>query len=150
MSRTYSQILLHIIFSTKSRQPWISEEIGPDLYSYMGGIIRSEGGTLYAINGPEDHVHLYLRWRPDGNISDLMRTTKSRSSKWVHDNFPSLSEFSWQEGYGVFSVSKSQENAVKNYIAGQKEHHRTEDFRGELLRFLQVHGVEFDEQYVLD
>ncbi len=107
-------------------------------------------GVLYEIGGVEDHVHLYLRWRPDGTVSDLMRTIKSRSSKWVHDTFPHLAAFAWQEGYSVFSVNKSQEDALKTYIAGQSEHHKTEDFKSELLRILRAHGVEFDERYVCD
>jgi REP element-mobilizing transposase RayT len=105
---------------------------------------------LYDIGGVEDHVHLYLRWRPDGTVSDLMRTIKSRSSKWVHDTFPLLGAFAWQEGYSVFSVSKLKEQAVKAYIADQVEHHRKEDFNSELLRMLRAHGIEFDERYVFD
>jgi REP element-mobilizing transposase RayT len=116
----------------------------------MGGIIRSEKGSLLAIGGIEDHVHLYLRWRPDAAISDLMRALKSQSSKWLHEEFPTLATFAWQEGYGVFSVSKSQEVAVKNYIANQADHHRTTDFKTELLDFLQRHGIEYDGRYVFD
>ena len=150
MPGTYSQILLHVVFSTKLRQPHITTDIAERLYPYMGGIVRAEKGTLYDVGGVEDHVHMYLRWRPDAPISDLMRTVKARSSKWVHDTFPHLGKFAWQEGYGVFSVSKSQEEAVKKYIAGQAEHHRKEDFRSELLRLLRAHGIEFDERYVFD
>jgi len=79
-----------------------------------------------------------------------MRTVKARSSKWVHETYPALHEFAWQEGYSVFTVSKSQEEAVKTYIAGQREHHKTRDFMAELLKLLQAHGVEFDERYVFD
>lgn len=79
-----------------------------------------------------------------------MRTVKARSSKWVHDTFPALREFAWQVGYSVFSVSKSQEEAVKKYIAGHAEHHQKEDFKSELLRVLRAHGIEFDEKYVFD
>jgi REP element-mobilizing transposase RayT len=150
MPGTYSQLLLHIVFSTKRRAPWISSAVAERLYPYIGGIVRAERGVLYDIGGVEDHVHLYLRWRPDGSVSDLMRTVKSRSSKWVCDTFPNLGEFTWQEGYGVFSVSKSQEGAVKQYIARQVEHHRKEDFKSELLRIFCAHGVEFDEKYVFD
>lgn len=150
MPGTYSQILLHVVFSTKHRTPWITSEISERLYRYIGGIVRAEQGVLYDIGGVEDHLHMYLRWRTDGAISDLMRTVKSQSSKWVHDTFPHLSEFAWQEGYGVFSVSKSQEQAVKKYIAGQAEHHRREDFKSEFLRLLRAHEVEFDEKYVFD
>jgi putative transposase len=100
--------------------------------------------------GIADHVHMYLRWRPDGSVSDLMRTVKARSSKWVHETFPQLGRFAWQEGYAAFTVSRSQEPAVKKYIANQAEHHKKEDFKSELLRMLLAHGIEFDEQYVFD
>lgn len=150
MAGTYSQLLLHIVFSTKGRTPWITPDVAARLYPFMGGIVRAEKGVLYAIGGAEDHVHMYVRWRPDGAVSDLMRTVKSRSSKWVHQTYPKLAAFSWQEGYSVFSVSKSQEDAVKAYIAKQAEHHGQEDFKSEQLRLLRAHGVTFDERYVFD
>jgi REP element-mobilizing transposase RayT len=147
---TYSQLLLHVVFSTKGRHPWIGADVAERLHPYIGGIVRAERGVLYAIGGVEDHVHLYLRWRPDGSVSDLMRTVKSRSSKWLHEAHPQLAAFAWQEGYSVFSVSKSQEDAVKAYIARQAEHHAKEDFKSELMRLLRAHAVEVDERYVLD
>lgn len=150
MPGTYSQLLLHIVFSTKRRERWITPAIADRLYPYIGGIVRAERGVLYDIGGVEDHVHLYLRWRTDAAVSDLMRTVKSRSSKWVHDTFPELGAFAWQEGYSVFSVSTSQEKAVKTYIANQAEHHREEDFKSELLRLLRAHRIDFDERYVFD
>lgn len=91
---------------------------------------------------------MLLRWRTDESIADLMRTVKGRSSLWIHETFSELSQFAWQEGYSVFSVSKLQEPAVKTYIMNQREHHRKEDFRFETLRLLRAHGVEFDEKYV--
>ena len=150
MPGTYSQILLHIVFSTKHRQPWITAGIADRLYRYMGGIVRAKKGILYDIGGVDDHVHLYVRWQTDDGVSDLMRTVKARSSKWVHDTFPALKSFAWQEGYSVFSVSKSQEQAVRNYVAGQAKHHEKRDFKSELLRLLRAHGVEFEERYVFD
>jgi putative transposase len=150
MPGTYAQILLHIVFSTKLRTPWITAEIAGRLYPYLGGLVRAEKGVLYDIGGVEDHVHLYMRWRPDATVSDLMRTVKARSSKWIHDTFPTASAFAWQEGYSAFSVSKSQEESVRRYIRRQPEHHRKEDFKGELLRLLRAHDVEFDERYVFD
>ncbi len=150
MPGTYSQILLHVVFSTKRRERWITPQIADRLYPFIGGIVRAERGTLYDIGGIEDHVHLYLRWRSDGAISDLMRTVKSRSSKWIHESFPALGAFAWQEGYAVFTVSQSQEEGVKKYIADQHEHHRKEDFMAELLRLLRKHEIEFDERYVFD
>lgn len=150
MPGSYSQILFHIVFSTKHRKPWITSDIVERLYPYLGGIVRAEQGVLYEIGGMEDHLHMYLRWRPNDSVSNLIRTVKSRSSKWVHDTFPALRGFAWQEGYSVFSVSKSQEEAVKQYIAGQAEHHRKQDFKSELLRLLHLHGIEFDQRYVFD
>jgi putative transposase len=150
MPGTYTQLLLHVVFSTKHRQAWITPDVAERLYGYIGGIVRAEQGVLLDINGVEDHVHLYLRWRTDESIANLMRVVKARSSKWIHETFPALAEFYWQEGYSVFTVSKSQEPAVKAYIASQHEHHRKEEFKSELLRLLRAHGVEFDERYVFE
>jgi len=149
MPGTYSQLLLHIVTSTKGRSPWITTTVATRLYPYIGGIVRAEKGVLYEI-GVEDHVHMYLRWRPDGKVSDLMRTVKASSSKWMHETFPELAAFAWQEGYSAFSVSKSQEDALKRYIKGQADHHKAEDFKTELLLALRAHGIEFDEKYVFD
>lgn len=150
MPGTYSQLLLHVVTSTKARTPWISPPVAERLYPYIGGIIRAEKGVLFEIGGIEDHVHMYLRWRPDRAVSDLMRKVKAGSSKWLHEAFPELAAFAWQEGYSVFSVSKSQEDALKRYIRGQAEHHRSEDFKSELLGMLRAHSVMFDEKYVFD
>jgi putative transposase len=150
MPGTYSQLLLHIVFSTKRRKAWITPKVAERLYPYIGGIVRAERGVLYAIGGVADHVHLYLRWRTDETVANLMRTVKSRSSRWVHETFSDLGEFAWQEGYSAFTVSKSREEALEHYIANQEAHHRKEDFKSELLRLLRAHGVEFDERYVFD
>ena len=150
MPGTYSQILLHLVFSTKHREPALTPDIAQRLYPYIGGIVRAEKGVLYHIGGVPDHVHMYVRWRPDATVSDLLRAVKARSSLWVHQTFPKLSAFAWQEGYSAFSVSKSQEEPVKRYIAGQAEHHKKEDFKTELLRLLRAHGIDFDERYVFD
>ncbi len=150
MPGTYSQILLHVVFSTKLRRIFITPEIQVRLYDYVGGIIRAEKGTLYAIGGMPDHLHMLLRWRTDGAVSDLMRTAKARSSRWVHETFQDSSAFAWQEGYAVFSVSKSSEPDVKAYIETQAEHHKKRDFAEELLALLQAHGIEYDRRLVLD
>ena len=93
MPGTYSQLLMHVTFSTKGRRAWIAPDVAEHLYGYIGGIVRAEKGVLCEIGGLEDHVHLYLRWRPDGCVSDLMRTVKARSSKWAHETFAKLGEF---------------------------------------------------------
>jgi REP element-mobilizing transposase RayT len=150
MPGTYSQLLLHIVFSTKGREPWISAEIADRLYQYIGGIVRSEKGVLLDIGVVDDHLHVYVRWRTDASVSDLMRVVKGSSSKWIHETFPALSRFAWQEGYSVFSVSKSQEPVLRKYIASQAEHHAAHDFKAELLGLLLAHGVEFEERWVFD
>jgi REP element-mobilizing transposase RayT len=150
MPGTYSQILLHTVFSTKHRRPWIAPQIAERLYPYIGGVVRGERGVMLAIGGIEDHVHLYLRWRTDAAISDLMRVVKAESSRWIHQTFGGLADFAWQEGYAVFTVSKSQEPVVTSYIAHQREHHRKEDYKSELLRLLVAHEIEFEERYVFD
>lgn len=151
MPGTYTQLLFHIVFATKHRTPWITPDIAEHLYPYIGGIVRAERGSIYAIGGIEDHIHLYIRWRTDDALSNLMRTVKARSSKWIHDTFPELSDFAWQEGYAAFSVSKSQEEALKTYIANQREHHgKADDFKAELTKLLRAHKIEFEERYVFD
>lgn len=149
LAGSFSQILLHIVFSTKSREALITEDIRPRLYAYIGGIVRAEQGVLYAIGGVEDHVHLLVRWRADAPISDLMRTVKSRSTKWAKAEL-GRDGFAWQEGYAVFSVSKSQEEVVRGYFEKQAEHHRGVGFREELVRLLDAHGVKFDVRWVVE
>ena len=150
MPGTYSQILLHVVFSTKGRAALITPDVQDRLHGYIGGIVRAEKGTVYAIGGTQDHVHLLLRWRTDAAVADLMRTVKARSSLWVHQTFPSSASFAWQEGYAVFSVSKSAEHDVKAYVETQAEHHRKRDFQEELLALLRAHGVTFDRRYVFE
>jgi REP element-mobilizing transposase RayT len=148
MPGTYSQLLLHFVFSTKGRAPLIKPTMQTRLYDYIGGIVRAEGASLYAIGGMSDHVHLLARYRTDRAVADLMRTVKARSSLWVHRKFDQEAGFAWQEGYAVFSVSKSAEADVKRYIEKQAEHHADRDFQAELIALLRAHGVDFDERYI--
>ena len=148
MAGTFTNLQYHIVFSTKNRKPWISEELRPRIYEYMGGTIRAKRGILYEIEGTPDHVHLLIRWRPDDSVSDLVRDIKNASSGWVHDNFPELESFRWQEGFGAFTVSHSQADKVKAYIIGQEEHHREKCFKNEYIALLKAHQVDYDERYV--
>lgn len=150
MPGTYSQVLLHIVFSNKGRQPLITPEVRDRLHPFIGGIVRDEKGSLLAIGGMPDHEHLLVRWRTDEDIATLMRHVKARSSRWVHETFPTLRAFAWQEGYSVFSVSKSGEGDVRSYIENQGEHHKKWDFKAELLKLLRAHEVAFEEKYVFD
>src|SRR5258708_4705187 len=123
MSDSYTNLLYHIVFSTKDRRPLITRESEPQLYEYVGGIIRSMGGISLALNGTEDHLHLLTKLRPDRALSYVLRDLKANATGWMHDVFPLLSDFCWQRGYGAFTVSPSNVEVVSRYIARQKEHH---------------------------
>jgi putative transposase len=118
------------------------------LYDYIGGAIRGMGGITLELNGTEDQVHLLARLRPDTALSDVLRNLKANATGWLHDVFPSLEDFSWQRGYGAFTIAQSDVDDVRKYIATQQEHHRQMSFRDEFIRFLKVNGLEFDERYL--
>jgi len=118
------------------------------LYEYIGGIIRGVGGISLGINGSEDHVHVLAELRPDRALSDVLRDLKANATGWMHDVFPALKDFSWQRGYGAFSVSHSNVDELRKYIARQKEHHRRISFRDEFIQFLRANDIAFDERYL--
>ena len=114
MSSSYTNLLYHIVFSTKDRQPLSAADYQERLYEYIGGTIRGLGGTALAINGTEDHVHVLARLRPDKALSDVLRDLKANASGWMHDVFPASQDFSWQRGYGAFTLSQTNVGAVQN------------------------------------
>jgi REP element-mobilizing transposase RayT len=148
MSDSYTNLLYHIIFSTKDRRPLITDAYQPRLYEYIGGTIRGLGGISLELNGTDDHVHLLTKLRPDTALSDVLRDLKANASGWMHDVFPELRDFSWQRGYGAFTVSQSSVEEVRRYIARQKEHHQTLSFREEFIQFLKANEIEYDERYL--
>jgi REP element-mobilizing transposase RayT len=148
MGHTYASLLTHCIFSTKDRAPHLTKQIAPNVFAYMGGIVRSIGGVPLLINGVADHVHMLASLPPTLAIAEAMRVVKANSSKWIHGQWPDQRAFAWQNGYGAFSVSRSNQEAVLSYIAGQEEHHKTTTFQEEFLAFLKRHEIEFDERYV--
>src|SRR6266852_1158769 len=148
MSDSYTKLLYHIVFSTKDRRPLIKPDYEVRLYDYLGGAIRNMGGISLELNGSEDHVHVLAKLRPDCALSDVLRNLKANATGWMHDVFPSLKNFSWQRGYGAFTVSQSNVEAVRRYIARQKEHHQRISFRDEFIRFLQENGIEYDERFI--
>ena len=148
MPGAWTQNYYHIIFSTKDRVAFLTPDLESRLYPFIGGIARDLRCALLAIDGMPDHVHLLVHYRPDLSHSDLLRQIKSRSSKWIHETFPELRRFAWQEGYGGFTVSRSGVPAVEDYIARQKEHHKSQDFQTEFLELLRLHGIEFDQRDV--
>ncbi len=148
MPSAYTQNFYHAVFSTKQRENLISPDLETRLFPFIGGIVRDLRCTLLAINGMPDHLHLLIRYRADLSHSEMLQQIKGRSSKWIHEAFPELKHFAWQEGYGGFTVSKSVVPDVEAYIGRQKEHHRKQDYRAEFLELLRRHGVEFYENEV--
>jgi len=148
MPDSYTNLLYHIIFSTKDRRPLIPDAHQPRLYEYIGGTIRGLGGISLELNGTEDHLHLLTKLRPDKSLSDVLRELKANATGWMHDVFPDLKDFSWQRGYGAFTVSQSNVEEVRRYIAGQKQHHARVSFRDEFISFLKANQIEYDERYV--
>lgn len=149
MGSTFSNLIAHIIFSTKERQPLISDELKPNLWAYMGGIVRELNGTALKINGTSDHVHMLIQIPPSLAISKAVQVIKANSSRWVHEK-RNLTQFGWQAGYGVFSVSRSNLPDVIRYIDNQEEHHRKRSFQEELIAFLKKHEIKYDERYIWD
>ena len=150
MPGTYSKLLYHVVFSTKHRARLITPDLAPRLHEYMGGIVRKEKGVAYEIGGTGNHVHLLVRWRTDEAIATLLREVKAGSSRWVHETFPTMQSFQWQEGYGAFTVSQSQSQAVERYIGEQETHHHQTTFEAEFIALLKAHEIEYDERYLWD
>jgi putative transposase len=143
-----TNLLFHIIFSTKDRQPLIRDGFRDELEKYIAGIVRNEGGVLIGIGGTPDHLHLITKFKPDRSVAEMVRLIKSNSSKWVNEQHGDPGRFAWQLGYGAFSVSQSQLEALKAYVANQKAHHQTRSFQDEFREFLIKHGVDIDERYL--
>ena len=150
MPQSFTCLHYHLVFSTKHRLPQIAADLAPRLYAYLGGILRSDDGCLVAAGGMPDHVHLLARLSKQASVADALRLLKANSSKWIHATFPERQQFSWQAGYGAFSVSFSNLPDVRNYIARQAEHHRVRTFQDEFREFLRRHDLEWDERYVWD
>ncbi len=148
MPQSYTCLHYHLVFGTKHREPTITPDIRQRLWEYLGGAVRGEGGIAILVGGMADHVHLLVTLRQDQAVSDLLRQIKSNSSGWIHDTFPAASAFRWQNGYGAFSVSHSQIEVVKRYIANQERHHKRRSFEDEFRALLVRHGIEFDERYL--
>ena len=147
---TFSNLLFHIVFSTKFRKPTIEKAWQDELYGYVGGIIRENKGSLICMGGVKDHVHLLAKLSPTIAISDMLRLIKTNSSKMVNEQIRPKAPFEWQVGYGAFSVSESQVGKVKDYILNQGEHHRHRTFQEEFIATLERHQIKFDPKYVFE
>jgi putative transposase len=142
MAHTYASNFVHCVFSTKDRRPLIPAARTEELFAYLGGIAGSEGFTLVAAGGTANHVHVLIILPATHSLAHAVQKLKGSSSRWMGRGF------SWQEGYGAFSVSASQVQIVKKYIQNQEEHHRKRSFEEEFVTLLRHCGVEFDARYV--
>ena len=148
MANTYTQIYIHSVFTVQNKISLITADWQDDLYKYITGIVQNNGHKLIAINGMPDHIHLFIGLKPHQSLSDLMQDVKGDSSKWIHEKRFVKGRFEWQAGFGGFSYSISQIDAVVKYINNQKNHHKKKTFIQEYLEFLEKFNVPFDERYI--
>jgi putative transposase len=150
MPQSLSKVIVHIIFSTKNREPWLDPNIRPRMHAYLATICRDLGGEALRVGGVADHVHIVTTLPRTLSQAQMVEGIKKPSSKWIKALEVRYRSFFWQRGYGVFSVSSSQHGAVLQYVETQEEHHRARTFQEEYRELLRRHGVEFDERYVWD
>jgi REP element-mobilizing transposase RayT len=147
MASTLTSLLVHIVFSTKHREPMIQVEYERGLFAYIGGICRGHGSALRSGGGADDHVHLYVSIAKTVELADLVMEIKRDSSLWMKQNGGPAS-FGWQDGYSAFSIGRSQSDDLIQYIENQRAHHQDVSFQDELRAFFRKYDIEFDERYV--
>jgi putative transposase len=150
MAQSLSSILIHMVFSTKNREPFITPDIESELYPYMAKIFRELKSPSLAIDGTSDHIHILFSLGRVITIADVVEEVKTNTSKWIKTKAPEFRNFHWQRGYGAFSIGQSNVAALKRYIRNQKEHHQRVTFQDEYRKVLKAYGIEFDERYVWD
>ena len=150
MSQSLSNVIVHIIFSTKNREPWLDAATRPRMHAYLATICRDLDAEVLCVGGVADHVHIVTTLPRTVSQAQLIEGIKKPSSKWIKALEPRYRGFFWQRGYGAFSVSSSQLDAVLQYLETQEEHHRTRTFQEEYRELLRRYGVEFDERYAWD
>ena len=150
MAGTHQQLLYHIVFSTKNRKPYLTEDRRDDVFAYMAGIAKNLEGFALQIGGWVDHAHLLVRIPAKIAVSDFVGRLKTNTSKHINDTNGGIRKFGWQDGFGAFTVSVSQKNLVAEYICNQVQHHSQESFQDEYLRLLNKPEVEYDLKYVWD
>ena len=150
MANTYTQIYLHVVFAVKGRDNLISKNWKDELYKYITGIVTNEGQKLIAINGMPDHIHILIGLKPDKSLSDVVRSIKANSSRFINDKKWINGKFEWQVGFGAFSYSHSQLTNVINYIQNQEEHHKKKTFKEEYIEFLTAFNVDYKNEYIFE
>jgi len=148
MANTYHQMYVMTVFAVKYRDAVIEKEWRTELMAVIGNLINETGCKTIIVNGPDDHVHCLFGLKPTLAVSDVMRSTKAKSSKWVNESGMVKTRFEWQEGFGCFTYSHSQINTVHKYIFHQEEHHKKESFKTEYIGILRKFAVDFDENYI--
>jgi putative transposase len=150
MSGTYVYLRFHLVWSTKEHRPWLDALRQPRLFEYMGGTLNHRQGMLLIAGSTADHVHLLVSLSQKLAVADAVNAIKAYSSRWIHETIEGASKFAWQEGYGAFTISKSSEDRVRRYIAGQQRHHARTDFKTEFISLLEKHEIEYDPKYIWD
>ena len=150
MPQSLARLHIHLIFSTKNREPLIRDAVRDSLHAYMATVLKNLGCAPVLINSVEDHVHLLFDLSRTVAVSKAVEDVKKSSSQWIKNQTSEMSHFAWQSGYGAFAVSESNVEAVRNYIACQREHHCHKTFQEEYRQFLERHSVVYDERYVWD
>ena len=149
MPQSLARILVHFVFSTKYRHPFLAEKnIRNEMHAYLGGVCKGVGCPVLIVGGVADHVHILSLLTRTLSVADVMGEIKRESSKWIKSKGQMLTKFAWQNGYGAFSVGQSEVERVRTYIAGQEEHHRKKTFQDEYRAFLEEYEVEYDERYI--
>ena len=148
MANTYHQLYIQAVFAVKYRASVLNDAWRPKLQGVIGNLINETGCKTIIVNGVEDHIHCFLSLKPVVSISELMKTVKAKSSKYINDNRLTPQRFEWQAGYGVFSYNQRNVNMIFNYVKNQREHHRAKSFREEYLGLLHEFQIEYDEQYI--
>jgi putative transposase len=149
MPQSLSKVIVHVIFSTKNREPWLDRDMRPRIHAYLATLCRDLGAELVRVGGIADHVHIVTTLPRTASQAEVVEHIK-KASKWIKALDARYRGFFWQRGYGAFSVSPSQLDAVLQHIGAQQEHHRTRTFQEEYRNFLHKRGVDFDERYVWD
>lgn len=152
MSQSLAKVIVHITYSTKHRKPWLNDpDLRSQLYAYNATILKEEvDSPTILIDGVEDHLHILCLLSRKSAIMDVIKASKTETSKWIKKQGMAYGDFQWQAGYGIFSVSQSNVEQVKRYIANQQDHHKRMSFQEEFRELCKRHGIEIDERYVWD
>lgn len=150
MANTYTQLNIQAVFVVSRRENLLSDQLRPELFKYIAGILRNRNQFPLAVNGYKDHIHIFFELHPTSSVSEILQIVKSNSSKWINENSFIKGKFNWQVGYGAFTYSHSQRNNVIQYIMNQEKHHMKKSFKVEYLALLKKFEIDFNKTFVFD